>query len=295
MSSSAFARRVALATCSSLASWEVDDAPLFAAFAACGVDAVATVWDDPDVDWAGFDACLIRTTWDYTSKCDAFVAWAQRVERMTQLFNAAAIVRWNTNKCYLRDLQARGVAIVPTVWLRRGSQAIARAILAEHNWPAGFIKPVIGSTARETLRFATDDASLAAAQQHLDRLLAHEDLMMQPYLRSVETAGEFSAIFIDGSISHGVRKIPMPGDYRVQDDFGATDEPYNFSSAELTLAARAVQNVGQELLYARADFLRSDDGDLLLTELELVEPSLFFRHNPSAAVRLAQAVCSRLR
>src|SRR5213079_2799779 len=131
------------------------------------------------------------------------------------------------------------------------------------------------------------------AQRHADRLLANEDLMLQPYLSRVETDGELSAIFIDGRLTHGVRKVPVPGDYRVQDDFGAKD--FAIAFPDVALAQRVVDAaaIGTRLLYARADFIDSDHG-LQLTELELVEPSLFFRHGPHAADALADAIANLL-
>ncbi|MHC5024581.1 MAG: ATP-grasp domain-containing protein [Planctomycetota bacterium] len=286
--------RIALATCSELPDWEIDDRPLHEAFAARGVEIARPVWDDPDVDWSRFDACLIRTTWDYMEKRDAYIAWAERVESVTPLFNAAAIVRWNTHKRYLFDLAEDGVTVAPTIWLDPGQPADAAALLAERGWPRAFIKPMIGATARETLRFDTDEPGLAAAQTHLDRLLPREGVMIQPYLGRVETEGEISAIFIDGQFTHGVRKVPVSGDYRVQDDFGAHDEPRPFAPTELDLVRGILDRVEGDLVYARADFLRSDDGELLLSELELVEPSLFFRHGPDAAEALVSAVCRRV-
>ena len=119
-------------------------------------------------------------------------------------------------------------------------------------------------------------------------------MMLQPYVEQVERDGEWSAIFIDGDYSHGVRKVPVAGDYRVQDDFGATDMPATFTVDELALARSIVEAVEADLLYARVDFLRDEHGDLRLTELELVEPSLFFRHAPEAAERLADGLLRRL-
>ena len=120
------------------------------------------------------------------------------------------------------------------------------------------------------------------------------DLLLQPYLARVETEGELSAIFIDGRLSHAVRKVPVHGDYRVQDDFGAHDEPTTLARDEIALAERAIRVAGTDLLYGRTDFLRADDGSLVLTELELVEPSMFFRHAPQAPDRLADALRARL-
>ena len=274
--------RLALATCATVPAWEVDDRPFHAALAARGIPVTHAVWDDPSIDWHQFDAVVIRTTWDYQEKRDAFVAWAEQLP--VALHNPADIVAWNTHKSYLRDLERRGVPIVPTEWLARGTSPDVAALCAQRGWRRAFLKPCVGATSRETLRF---DAGDPAAQRHADRLLPTEDLMLQPYLPRVETDGELSAIFIDGTLTHGVRKVPVPGDYRVQDDFGAKDYPIDFP--DVPLAKAAVDAVGRRLLYARADFLISDNG-LWLTELELVEPSLFFRHARHAADALADAI-----
>ena len=288
------AMHIALATCTKLPDWEVDDRPLFEAFSERDVQISHPAWDDASIDWSAFDACLIRTTWDYQEKHEAFIAWAEQVDQVTRLFNPVSIVRWNTHKTYLRDLAERGAPIAPTVWLDAGSTVDVKEIVKSHGWDRAFIKPFIGSTSRETLRFDADEEGLSAAQAHLDRLLPNEGVMIQPYLERVETEGELSAIFIDGEITHTVRKIPVLGDYRVQDDFGATDEPIVFGDAELALARQIVSLVEGELLYGRVDFLRDDSGHLCLSELELVEPSLFFRHGRRAASLLAEALCRRL-
>jgi glutathione synthase/RimK-type ligase-like ATP-grasp enzyme len=274
--------RLALATCSTVPDWEVDDRVFHAALAARTIDAPQVVWDDQTVNWSEFDAILIRTTWDYQEKRDAFVAWAERLP--VPLYNPADIVRWNTHKFYLRDLEARGVPIVPTEWLFRGTKPDITSLCRARGWRRAFLKPCIGATARETLRFEAGDP---AAQAHATRLLASEDLMLQPYLTRVETEGELSAVFIDGQLTHGVRKVPVPGDYRVQDDFGAKD--YLIDFPDIGLARRTMEAAGRPLLYGRADFLIGEDG-LQLTELELVEPSLFFRHCSNAADILADAL-----
>ena len=125
-------------------------------------------------------------------------------------------------------------------------------------------------------------------------MLVNESMLLQPYLRSVETEGELSVIMIDGEFTHAVRKTPVRGDYRVQDDFGGSDEPARLSDDELSLARAIVEKIDVEWLYARVDFLRDHNGELKLSELELVEPSLFFRHCLHAAHRLAASLCRRL-
>lgn len=289
---------IALATCAELPDWEVDDRPLAAALAARGARVATPAWDDPGFDWAACSGCLIRTTWDYMERHGEYLAWADRVDAVTPLHNPPAVVRWNTHKSYLRRLAAHGVDTIPTVWLAAGSAADPAALLASNGWRAGFLKPAVGATARETLPFQGDGAGLAAARAHLDRLLPHEDLMLQPFLPAVHDEGELSVVFVDGEPTHAVRKVPRAGDYRVQDDFGAHDEPHPPTPRLLAPARRALAAaedlLGQRLLYARADFLRDPGGRLLLSELELVEPSMFFRHAPQAADRLAEALLRRL-
>ena len=290
----ASAMHIALATCSNLPDWEVDDRPLHEALRGRDVEFSQPSWDDAAFDWSQCDVCLIRTTWDYQDNLSAFLEWIERVDQQTLLLNPAKIIQWNSHKSYLRALQSSGVPTVETEWLMTGADVDVKSILEKRNWQRAFIKPAIGATARETLRFDNDAAGIASANDHIARLLPHEDLMMQPYLENVETFGEVSAIFIDGQFSHGVRKIPVAGDYRVQDDFGASDEPYTFPVKELAVAQHAIDQTGEPLLYGRCDFLRDDAGDLRLTEMELIEPSLFFRHDSAAAKRLADAICERI-
>lgn len=288
---------IALATSSSLPDWEVDDAPLIAALEARGVRVSRPAWDSVDEDWSRFDACLLRTTWDYQERLDEFLAWVRRVSRETQLINPQPVIEWNIRKSYLRELEADGARCIPTCWLDRGSSVDLASVIGEAGWSRGFIKPVVGANARETYRFNDDD--LAKVQVEVDRLLQSESLLLQPCLESVETQGEVSTLFFDGEFSHGVRKIPKAGDYRVQDDWGASDEPWVPSSDQLRDAQTILERVearcspNERLLYARLDFLFLEDERLGLNEAEVIEPSLFFRHSAEAGARLADALLRR--
>jgi hypothetical protein len=321
--------RIALATCEHLPDWETDDASLHRALIDRGVELHRPAWTDPSFDWASCDAVVIRTTWDYTSRVQAFIGWAERIGGVTRLFNPAPVVRWNTHKTYLRDLAAHGVPTVPTLWVDPGESIDLADAMRERNWRRGFIKPAIGATARETMRFVTEGGATArdyptpgadglpvkdrsratippvydlpSAERHLARLQRRgETALVQPYLASVEFAGEFSAIFVDGEMTHTIRKTPAPGDYRVQDDFNGRDEPFAMPPEHTAFARQAVDaacavlgEAGRDLLYARVDFLLDDTARPNLTELEAVEPSLFLRHCPAAAERLADAITRR--
>ncbi|MEC7946529.1 MAG: hypothetical protein VX265_03115 [Myxococcota bacterium] len=287
--------RIALASCADLPDWEVDDRPLHAALRARGVALEVLPWDATGVDWGTFDAVLVRTTWDYQDRPAAFLAWAGTVG--PRLHNPASVIRWNLDKRYLRSLVARGVPVAPTVWLEPGASVDLGAVLDARGWRAGFLKPVIGASARATHRFSRGEA--AAAQDWLTPVLAAEAMMLQPYLPAVEGFGEVSAICVEGEARHWVRKVPVPGDYRVQDDYGASDEPFLPTAEDEGLAARVLAAAGAELdldgplLYARVDLLRDAAGAWVVTELELVEPSLFLRHGPSTADILAEALMAR--
>jgi hypothetical protein len=294
---------IALATCTNLPGWEADDLPFHKALEERGIPFTLAAWEDPNVRWQDFDACLIRTTWNYMERCDAFIAWIRHVDQCTRLYNTADVIQWNANKSYLRTLAAGGIPIAPTVWLSAGQGVDIGEIMHTRGWSRGFIKPMVGACAHETLRFDATETGLRAAQDHLNRTLQTDDMMVQPYLPRVEVDGEVSFLYFDGVLSHVVQKVPVPGDYRVQDDFGASDHPYTPTDDQRSLADRVLAQAeavrpdagADPLLYARVDFLFGEEGELLLTELELIEPSLFFRHGPDAPGMLADALARRLR
>jgi glutathione synthase/RimK-type ligase-like ATP-grasp enzyme len=296
---------IAIATCSDLPGWEIDDRPIFDALDRKAIEYSLVEWDDDEVDWSAFDGVLVRTTWDYTEFYREFHEWIRNVSTQTLLFNPPATLLWNSHKSYLRDLEDQGVAIAPTVWLEQSQFVDVTKIFEKTGWQEGFIKPLIGATARGTLRFRADEAGLKSAQKHLDEVLGVCGAMIQPYLSAVETEGEYSAIIIAGEVTHMVRKVPVEGDYRVQDDFGASDEPTVLEPADLEICKRICSIVshskewhgdwaGEPLLYARVDLLRDREGQLVLNELELIEPSLFLRHGRVAAGRLIDALVSRI-
>jgi hypothetical protein len=290
---------IALATCSNLPAHEHDDETLHQCILERGMKLSQPAWNDPEVDWSSFDVVVIRTTWDYTAHLDDFIAWSKHVTTQTLLFNPSEAVVWNSDKRYLRELEAGGVPIVPTTWIEQGSRFDLEAwasTLGSHK--RGFFKPVVGANAQGTHRFSLEDSDeLRRAQKSLDEALTRGGLMLQPYRHSVEREGEVSLVCFGGQISHAVRKIPVADDYRVQDDWGAHDEPLDWATRHPTLGPLAMQSIkvaeaiiGQELVYARADFLSDDAGRFELNELELIEPSLFFRHGDDAELDLLCAM-----
>lgn len=283
---------LALATSSEFPGLHHDDGVLLDALADRGVAPRILAWDDPSVDWSTANLVMIRSTWDYVPRRDLFVAWAHRVATTTRLWNPADVVAWNTDKRYLRRLADAGVPVVPTRWATRGDTVDLAATVEERGWAGGVVKAVVSAGAIGMVRFGAADAP--DAQPHLDALLAAGDVMIQPYLPSIEDHGEISVVWIDGAITHAVRKRPKQGDFRVQEEYGALEELVDIDAPLRAVADTALAHVDPRCRYARVDLVMGLDGTHQLMELELVEPQLFLRHHPPAAGRMADAIVTAL-
>lgn len=276
-------RRIALATCAALPRLEPDDQLLLAPLAARGIDAVPAIWDDPTVDWSAFDLTVVRNTWDYIHRRDAFLDWARAVPRLA---NRAEVLAWNTDKRYLRELEAAGLPIVPTAFVPPGDRV---AVTGE-----SVVKPTVSAGSQDTLRLGDEDAVHAqVARLHA----VGKTAMVQPYLADVDTAGETALLYFDGAFSHAIRKGPMllPGEVKDPDLFYAEEiSPREPSAAERALGDRVVAYVTQRFgtpLYARVDLL-PHGGEPVIIELELTEPSVFVGYADGAPERFADAIAA---
>ena len=273
---------MALATCSSRP-FEHDDTPaLLAALADLEVDASAQVWDDSAVDWASYDLVVVRSTWDYTTRREEFLAWADSVPALA---NPASVLRWNTDKRYLAELAEVGVPVVPTSFVAPGEPFEPPAY--EH-----VVKPSVSAGARDTRRFAAGESSAAHAET---LLAAGRTVMVQPYQEAVDAAGETAVLLFDGAHSHAARKGPVLVP-TLADPNDVTITPAQATPAQLEVATAALAAVPwpEPLLYARVDLVPGPDGAPVLMELELTEPSLFLGTAAGAVERFAVAVRSRL-
>lgn len=280
---------VAIASCKTLPEPDMDQVPLTDALEAAGIRSGVFSWDDPTLPWPEVRLTLIRSTWNYAQNLDSFLAWAERVDQTSALSNPLPVVRWNSHKGYLIDLQAAGVPIVPTVLARCGS----RATLAQDRGRVGegdvVIKPAVSAGSYRTRRFGPDQAP--EAEEHLVALLQHGDALIQRFLPAVEGYGERALVCIDGKVTHAVRKSP-----RFEGDDESVSEAMPVSRAEVDLAYRALAALPghQGLLYARVDMAPGPDGAPVLMELELLEPSLFFPQCPQALERFVAGLRRRL-
>ncbi len=274
--------RIALATCAEIPDLYDDDEPLRAALLARGADVVPAVWDDAGRDWAAYDLVVIRSTWDYHERRDAFVAWARSVPRLA---NAATVVEWNTDKTYLRELAEAGLPVVPTAWVT--APASLSDVAGGHGWGEVVVKPAVSAGARNTLRCLRTDAE---GQALLDRIVAEGTAMVQPYLDAVEGYGERSLLFVEGAFTHAVRRNPALST-EGEERFDA--RLVEATPDELRLARNVLALVPEPPLYARVDMVPGPDGSPVLMELEVTEPQLFLRFSEPAAAALADAVVAR--
>ncbi|MPZ28436.1 MAG: hypothetical protein GEV12_19010 [Micromonosporaceae bacterium] len=292
--------RVALVTCADLPELDPDDRLLAAALRGLGVEPVAAVWDDPAVDWSGFDLAVLRSPWDYPARRAEFLGWAATVPALA---NPVDVVTWNTDKRYLVELDLAGLPVVPTSWLA-----------ADDRWQPPqtgewVVKPAVGVGSKSCGRYRlADPVHRRLAGSHVARLQhAGQLVMVQPYQPAVDRYGETAVLFLAGPgrdgllYSHAVRKGPMlAGPDRPSPELFRPEQITDRvpSAAELALARRVLAEVPggpDRLLYARVDLIPGVDGRPQLVEVELTEPSLFLGYEPGAAARLAAAIAARLR
>lgn len=266
--------------------WEHDleFAPMQKACATRGIDLQVAIWDDPGLDSEAYDAFLIGTTWDYAEKPQEFLATLELLASAKPLFNPLPIVRWNMDKKYLNDLSAKGAPVVPTLWRDRADAATIAASFDELETDEIVVKPVVGASAWRQARLSRGQP-LPPAED-----LPPTETMIQPFLPATLSEGEYSFIFFDGVFSHCARKIPRDGDYRVQSMYGGYERVHQPSDADMELAKRVLDAVDTPLLYSRVDMMRDGAEQLVVMELELIEPYLYPEQGPGMGETFAAAL-----
>jgi hypothetical protein len=286
---------VILASCAPALGTDEDEPLLLAALADAGVAAGVADWADPSVDWAAADAVVVRSTWDYAPRRDEFLAWAHKVQAATRLFNPADVLAWNTDKRYLAGFADAGIPIVPTAWAATGDELPA----ALDRWDDLVVKPTVSAGARDTARFRPGERD-AAGGFAADILASGRSVMVQPYLERLDADGETGLVYLDGVYSHAFRKgallagAPLgPGLY-AEEEIAARDATAAQRALGDAVLAVTADRTGDAPLYARVDLVPGPDGEPVLIELELTEPSLFLTTDAGAAARVAAAIAARV-
>lgn len=287
------AARVALATCAAFPLLDEDDVLVLPELERLGITPIPAVWDDSSIDWSEFDLVVLRSTWDYAERRDEFLEWARTVPRM---LNAFPIVQWSSDKHYFHDLQNAGIATVPTSFVEPGDDQWSDPGSAQF-----VVKPAISAGSRDTVRYVAGDQR---ADHHVRSLLADgRSVMIQPYLERVDTSAETAVLFMGGQYSHSIRKGPLLplgelGEMREGLFIQEQIDPREPRADQLAVARAtydlARSHTGCDPLYARIDLLDDDQGNPVVLEVEMVEPSLFLRTAPELPARWAAAIAARL-
>lgn len=275
-----------IATCRPLPEPDVDEDLLLSALRSEGIEPRMVPWQDAHA-WADSTPTVIRSTWDYIHHLDGFQFWIDDLSQRAPLWNPASVLLPNLHKRYLLDLAAHDVPVTPTVILARGSSTDLQALCESRCWDDVVMKPAVGAGSYDTYRFGVHDP---AAQSRLSVLLEKNDVLLQPYLSSVEDHGERALVWIDGEFTHAVRKSP-----RFAGGEESVSAAVTISVAERAVGEAALATIDADLLYARVDVAMGSDGVPVVMELELVEPSLFLLQHPPALHRLVTGIARRLR
>lgn len=256
-----------------------------------GMSVYRTNWDDPEMDWSTTKFVIFRTTWDYFERFREFSKWLDCVQNQTTLINSKELIHWNLDKKYLVELESKGVRIPPTRYCTFDDHVSLEQVITESGWKKGILKPAISGAAHNTFKFDCNDQSAFADICNIyQELIEKEDLLVQEYQEQITTKGEVSYILFGGKYSHAILKKAKPGDFRVQDDFGGTIHEYHPTEEEIEFAEFALSKSPEMPVYARVDVFWNNEDELVLGELELIEPELWFRKSDTAADACALAI-----
>jgi glutathione synthase/RimK-type ligase-like ATP-grasp enzyme len=276
--------KIAFATMAPHPEIEDDDRPLAESLVRRGAFVISMSWDDATFDWSRIDVVLLRSPWDYYRRYDEFLAWLKSVEAQTRIVNPADIVRWNSSKRYMNELAAKGVHSVPTAFVARNEVTSLERLCADRGWTTVVLKPAVSADSWETIR--VEPARYAEGQSYLERHRPEREILVQPFVKDVDEGGEQCLIFFGGSYSHAVIKNSAFKGGRHVGPEGRAIEP---KADAIEMACGVLVTAGfSDVPYARVDLARDDAGQPLLLELELFEPTLFFKEKPGSEELLAE-------
>ena len=245
-------------------------------------------WADIEFDWCTTKYVIFRTTWDYFEKFDKFFLWIEMTKKKTVFINSSEIIKWNIDKHYLKFLQKKGINIAPTTFIEKNNFKSLSKLFIKSKWEKAVLKPAISGAARNT--YCITKQNYTELEDIFNKLITKESMLLQEYLSDITLNGEISLIMIGGEYTHAVRKIAKKGDFRVQDDHGGKVIKYNAKASEIKFANKCLEACPYKTTYARVDIIYDNKKEPSLSELELIEPELWFRNNKSAASLLAKEI-----
>ncbi|QNL23016.1 hypothetical protein HZR84_14050 [Hyphobacterium sp. CCMP332] len=251
-----------------------------------GISAERRIWSETKTDWQKANYLMFRTTWDYFERFNEFQNWLNQIENTVPTINSIKTVKWNLDKKYLLELSKKGVRISESELLNVGAKVNLRTLLKEKKWEKAIIKPCVSGAARET--YVVNNQNSDQLSSHVSELLKNEAFLFQKFEERVLTKGEVSLMYFGGKFTHAILKMAKAGDFRVQDDFGGSLHEYTANKNEINFGENVLSVLDVIPDYARVDILWNEENDPVLSELELIEPELWFRFNPDSAMVFAR-------
>jgi glutathione synthase/RimK-type ligase-like ATP-grasp enzyme len=245
-------------------------------------------WADKNFDWTSSKYAIFRTTWDYFERFDEFFIWLENTKNKTTFINSSEIINWNIDKHYLQDLAKNNINIAPTLFAEKEDTITLAQLFKKTKWKEAVLKPAISGAARHTYRISPNNCF--EVETVFQELIKNECMLFQEFLNNITTQGEISLILIGGEYTHAVKKTAKKGDFRVQDDHGGTVDKYEATKEEILFAENCLKASPFSPMYARIDIVYDNNNKLSLSELELIEPELWFRNNPLAAKLLVEEI-----
>lgn len=254
------------------------------AFSDAGVVNEVIVWDQ--TNWSGFKNILIRTPWDYADKSDLFI---NKIKQATDLginiIHDPEIILWNMDKGYLTEL-ANSIKVVQTLSEENFNLKLINKYF-EKLGPKLVIKPKVGAGGKNTFKVDKDD--------NLEplKVLSDTSVIIQPFIESIQSEGEYSFIFFDSIFSHAVVKKAKAGEFRIQEEHGGKTQKYEPSDSEISQTKSMLESLKFKTTYARVDVVRHL-GEMYLMEMEVIEPELFLPFSHDGAAKFVAAVKAKL-
>lgn len=253
------------------------------------IEVTVVCWDDATINWQQFDVIVLRSMWDYFERPSEFDQWLDKLASLNcNVLNPVSVVKWNQNKNYFDDFSKKGILLPSYVICTHENNSTLKSILQKNNWNKAVVKPTISGGAYNTWTTTID--TIDDDEQKFSKLLKNSDLIVQMFVEEIITKGELSLIFFNKKFSHAICKRAKQGDFRVQVQFGGTNESIQPDETILAQATNLLNSIPEVLLYARVDGVVTNDGNFLLMELELIEPVLFVSTNDKACENFYNAL-----
>lgn len=278
---------IALLTCEKLPSLTITDQELIPELLKHNISAKAVIWDDKNVDWTSFDYLIFRNTWDYFEKETEFNLWLHQIEKLgVKTLNSIEIIQQNKHKFYLRELEKKGIPIIPTIFIDKTNNLNLSEIIPK-KWKKVVIKPAFSGGAYLTSAFEISE--IASINNQYKVIALEKELLLQEFIPEIKTLGETSFIFFNKKFSHCINKKPVDGDFRIQVQFGGKYSGIQPSLSLIEKAQKVIDVFESDLLYARVDGIVIGE-ELYLMEIECIEPDLYFEYSQGSIQNFVTSV-----